>query len=54
MSYNIKHVPPLDVLIAELATYPAHLEYYLKAEVLIGPPNAVDYIYSLSEEKDDI
>lgn len=54
MSYNIKHVPPLDVLIAELSTYPAHLEYYLKAEVLIGPPNAVDYIYELADKMEDI
>ena len=54
MSYNIKHVPPLEVLIAELATCPANLQYYLKAEVLIGPPNAVEYIYSLAEELDDI
>ena len=55
MSINIKHVPPLDVLIMELRAYPEHLKYYQNADALIGPPDSVDYLQSLTEDEiDDI
>lgn len=54
MSYNIKHVPHLNELIAELTAYPDNLRYYQKAEVLIGPPNSIAYLESLyNSETDD-
>jgi hypothetical protein len=50
MSFNLKRVPPINELIEELEKYPEHLKFYQKADALIGPPDAVDYLMSLNED----
>jgi len=53
MSFNIKHVPPINELIQELQKYPENIKHYQKADALIGSPDAVDYILSLNTDNNN-